>query len=74
MLNCREEGRVKNFGNFLKLVDRWLQKVGTHDTLRSLLMQYAQERGHVRIKHIIWGNQAVLGVGKVDEQNRVTEV
>ena len=55
VLACREEGRGKNLSNSLRLVDVWLQKVGTHDALRSCLMQYARERGRVRMENIVWG-------------------
>ena len=41
VLNCKEEGRVENLANSLKLADRWLHQVGTHDALSSCLIQYA---------------------------------
>jgi hypothetical protein len=55
VLACREEGRVKNLSNSLRLVDVWLQRVGTHESLRSCLMQYAQERGQARMENVVWG-------------------
>ena len=55
MLACREESRVKNLCISLRLLDDWLQRVGTHETLRSCLMQYAQERGQMRMENIVWG-------------------
>ena len=56
VLTCTEEGRVKNLMNSLRLVDQWLRKVGTHETLRSCLMQYARGRGNVRMHNVVWGN------------------
>ena len=37
VLICPEEGRAKNLSNSLRLVDDWLQKVGTHDMSKSPL-------------------------------------
>ena len=41
VLVCTEEGRVKNLRNSLRLVHHWMQKVGTHETLRSCLATIA---------------------------------
>ena len=62
VLTCREEERVENLGNSLRFVDPLLQEVGTHDTLRSCLMQCARERererererDQVRTENIVW--------------------
>ena len=55
VLTCTEEGRVKKLSNSLRLVDGWLQRVGTHETLKSCPMQYARERGHMRMENVVWG-------------------
>ena len=51
----QEKGRVKSLSNSLRLVDVWLQRVGTHKSLQSCLMQYARERDQVRMEDIVWG-------------------
>ena len=55
ILICPEEGRAKKLSNSLRLIDDWLQKVGTNDTLRSCLMQYAKGRGNTRMENVVWG-------------------
>ena len=55
VLTCTEEGRVKKLSNSLRLVDNWMQKVDTHETLRLFLMQYAKGRGHLRMENVVWG-------------------
>ena len=54
VLACREAHRVKNLSNSLRLVDVWLQRVGTHESLRSCLVQCARERGQLRMENIVW--------------------
>ena len=56
--------RGKKLSNSLRLVDNWMQKVGTHETLRLCLMQYARERGaHENGKRGLGQKQAILATG-----------
>ena len=37
------------------MLDDWMRQVGTHDTLRRCLVEYARQRGNEKMGQIAWG-------------------
>ena len=37
------------------MLDDWMKRVGTHDTLRRCLVKYARKRGNKKMSQIAWG-------------------
>ena len=44
ILHCEEEGRVAALNFKMDLLDSWLKKVGTDNSLRQCLVKYARTR------------------------------
>jgi hypothetical protein len=54
VLCCNEEGRVKTFLGTVQMLNDWMERVGTHDTLRRCLVKYARKRGDETMSQIAW--------------------
>ena len=55
VLHCNEEGRVETLLGTVQMLDDWMKRVGTHDTLRRCLVEYARQRGNETMGQIAWG-------------------
>ena len=55
ILHCEEEGRVAALNCTIDLLDSWLKKVGTDNSLRQCLVQYARTRGGDSMVHMVRG-------------------
>lgn len=52
VLHCDEVGRVEALQQSIKWLDKWLRKVGTDPTLRSLAICYARNRGSLTMEQL----------------------
>merc|ERR1712194_844266 len=52
ILHYEEEGRVAALNCTINLLDSWLKKVGTDNSLRQCLVQYARTRGGDSMAHV----------------------
>ena len=46
VLQCSKEGRVNALMGTVQMIDNWMRRAGTHDTLRRCLVKYARLRGN----------------------------
>ena len=58
ILHYEEEGKVAALNCTIDLLNSWLKKVGTHNSLRQCLVKYARVRGRGAMAHVIWGKGA----------------
>ena len=47
VLSCNEAGRVDALYQYINLLDKWLNKVGTHTQICKYILQYAKGRGGI---------------------------
>ena len=55
VLSCNESGRVDEMYQSTNILDKWLNKVGTHTQLRKYILQYAKGRGGISITDVLHG-------------------
>ena len=59
ILHCKEEGRVAALNCTIDLLDSWLKKVETNNSLRQCLAKYARMRGVDSMVHMTWGKSPI---------------
>ena len=52
ILHCEEERRVSALNCIIDLLDNWLKKVGTDNSLTQCLVKYARMRGGSSMAHV----------------------
>ena len=55
---CNEEGRVKTLLGTIQMLDDWMKRVGTHNTLGRCLAKNARKRGNETMSQIAWGESS----------------
>ena len=55
VLSCNEAGRVVALYQSINILDKWLNKVGTHTHLRKYILQYAKGRGGISMTDVLYG-------------------
>ena len=58
ILHCEEEGGVAALNCTIDLLDSWLKKVGTDNSMRQSLVKYARMRGGGSMVHVARGKGA----------------
>ena len=58
ILHCEEERRVAALNCTIDLLDSWLKKIGTDNSLRQYLVKYARMRGGDSMVHMVRGKGA----------------
>ena len=58
ILHCKEKGDVVLLNCTIYLLDSWLKKVGTDNSLRQYLVDYARMRGGGSMVHVARGKDA----------------
>ena len=55
MLSCNEAGQVDALYHYINLLEKWLNKVGTHKHLRKHIPQYDKGRGGISMTDVLHG-------------------
>ena len=55
VLSCNEAGRVDALYHYVNLLDKWLNKLGTHTQLHKYRLKYAKGRGGISMIDVLHG-------------------
>ena len=55
MLSCNEARRVDALYHYVNLLDKWLNKLGTHTQLHKYILKYAKGRGGISMIDVLHG-------------------